>query len=416
MLPSLIAAVLAVLAGGILTVFLQRRRATPAPMPAGVERKVEELLHDKMAKKGEETRNAEHQREKATASPSGENVSRATIATEGLSVHKSQIGELSEGLGNLTGAIQGNFEQLRNELSASLEGFKDQLDLYANQLRAESQKDHQHLEAITEAVEKWLMQFQEANSSQLEHIRQETESNSQRMRQEVMSSLKDLKDAILQSVAAVVALEKRHEQYQEVNSSQLDQMSQEAGSSYDKISASMERLQGQLELFSNQLREISQSNGQHLEGISQAVEKQLAQFQQANRSKLDEIMEQTGSNSQKLREEFVASLASVSDSVVTNLAKLETLQRSQFESFSKQFGKLIESNDSKLDALRAAFDDQLMQLREDNAKKLEEMKQTMDDHLAGTFETRLGNFFNRIGIRPANQGRDGSRGQPLEKP
>jgi DNA recombination protein RmuC len=62
-------------------------------------------------------------------------------------------------------------------------------------------------------------------------------------------------------------------------------------------------------------------------------------------------------------------------------------------------GKLAESNEKKLEAVRSTVESQLLSMKSDNATQLEQMRQTVDEKLQGTLEKRLGESFKQVSER-----------------
>jgi DNA recombination protein RmuC len=60
---------------------------------------------------------------------------------------------------------------------------------------------------------------------------------------------------------------------------------------------------------------------------------------------------------------------------------------------------LTESNEARLESLRAVVDARLKQLQEDNARQIDKMRATVDEKLQGTLEKRLGESFQLVSER-----------------
>ncbi len=73
--------------------------------------------------------------------------------------------------------------------------------------------------------------------------------------------------------------------------------------------------------------------------------------------------------------------------------------KGQLEAVSQQTGKLTESNEARLDNMRAVVDTRLKQLQEDNAHQIDRMRATVDEKLQGTLEKRLGESFQMVSDR-----------------
>jgi DNA recombination protein RmuC len=78
------------------------------------------------------------------------------------------------------------------------------------------------------------------------------------------------------------------------------------------------------------------------------------------------------------------------------LASSFNLQNQRFDGFTDQLGKLTESNERKLEELRATMDHKLESLQKDNNAKLEQMRQTVEEKLQNTLESRLTESFKLV--------------------
>ncbi len=81
------------------------------------------------------------------------------------------------------------------------------------------------------------------------------------------------------------------------------------------------------------------------------------------------------------------------------MSDIANLQKAPLEIFSSRLDKLIESNEGKLELLRATVEAKLTQIQADNSQKLEEMRRTVDEQLQGTLERRLGESFKLVSER-----------------
>jgi DNA recombination protein RmuC len=66
---------------------------------------------------------------------------------------------------------------------------------------------------------------------------------------------------------------------------------------------------------------------------------------------------------------------------------------------SSTIGKLSESIEKKLEAIRGTVEGELRRMQTDNAKQLDQMRQTVDEKLQGTLEKRLGESFKQVSDR-----------------
>ncbi len=99
------------------------------------------------------------------------------------------------------------------------------------------------------------------------------------------------------------------------------------------------------------------------------------------------------------REELSSALQKLGETNLQSIAEIGAILKGQLETVSQQTGKLTESNEARLDNLRAVVDDRLKQLQEDNARQIDKMRATVDEKLQGTLEKRLGESFQMVSER-----------------
>ncbi len=133
--------------------------------------------------------------------------------------------------------------------------------------------------------------------------------------------------------------------------------------------------------------------------MRETIEQRLQAVQQESARQLSVARDESSANSKTLREEVSNSLKNFNDSVLKGMSGMATLQKEQFEAFTVRLGRLTESNENRLEALRNAIDGKLKQIQEDNAKQLEQMRATGDEKLQGTLEKRLGESFKQVSER-----------------
>ncbi len=99
------------------------------------------------------------------------------------------------------------------------------------------------------------------------------------------------------------------------------------------------------------------------------------------------------------REELSGALQKLGESNLQSIGEIGGILKGQLETVSQQTGKLTESNEQRLESLRAVVDLRLKQLQEDNAKQIDKMRATVDEKLQGTLEKRLGESFKLVSDR-----------------
>ena len=120
---------------------------------------------------------------------------------------------------------------------------------------------------------------------------------------------------------------------------------------------------------------------------------------QTVREELRAGREESAGRSRELREEVSGSLGKTAELLTSTVGQLGTTQKEQLESVTSQVRSLVESNQQRMDGLRATISEQLNEMREANEKKLEEMRRTVDEKLQGTLEKRLGESFKLVSER-----------------
>jgi len=124
--------------------------------------------------------------------------------------------------------------------------------------------------------------------------------------------------------------------------------------------------------------------------------KTSADAEQAVREELRDGREEAAKRSRELREEVSGSLTKTAQTLSSTVGQLGNVQKQQLEGVTTQVQALIETNQQRLDGLRATISEQLNEMREANEKKLEEMRRTVDEKLQGTLEKRLGESFKVV--------------------
>lgn len=99
------------------------------------------------------------------------------------------------------------------------------------------------------------------------------------------------------------------------------------------------------------------------------------------------------------REELSGALQKLGESNLQSIGEIGAILKGQLETVSQQTGKLTESNEQRLESLRAVVDLRLKQLQEDNALQIDKMRATVDEKLQGTLEKRLGESFKMVSDR-----------------
>ena len=192
--------------------------------------------------------------------------------------------------------------------------------------------------------------------------RTESAALSKSGREELNDTLKDLKQELMQTLAVMM-----HQQQQTML--QLTKTTEEAARiSRESLSANQKDFMAEQRSKSDELKagqkELSAASTEQLEKISRQVE-----------ARLQALMQQDKADSQLLRDALENAFKNFSDSFDKNVASFNSLQK-------EKFGQL---------------DLRQQQLMESNEKKLEEMRATVDEKLQKTLSERLGQSFELVG-------------------
>jgi DNA recombination protein RmuC len=271
-------------------------------------------------------------------------------------------------------------------------------------LRKSSQADATMLAPRLDAFEKAQERTERAVREEVSQNRDELGKAAREQRQEVTDAFKTFGESVVQRMTDVAGMQK----------GQLDDFSGQLGSF---AKASGERLDGvrtESASGAKQLREevvvtlksISETMAKTMKDLAVAEKAQLDAFSgqiasltKTSGEKLDGIRTETATGAKQLREEVIAALKGITESTTKTMGELANLQKTQLEVMSSAIGKLSDSNEKKLEAVRITVEGKLQSMQIDNAKQLEQMRQTVDEKLQGTLEKRLGESFKQVSER-----------------
>jgi len=131
----------------------------------------------------------------------------------------------------------------------------------------------------------------------------------------------------------------------------------------------------------------------------EAITTQVAHVERDVRQDLANTRSEQGHAAAGLRNEVGAALGRFRETTQQQLTDMATLQQRQLAAFGTDLAKLTQSNEQRLDAMRATVEQRLDALRVDNTAKLEQMRATVDEKLHATLEQRLGESFKIVSDR-----------------
>ncbi len=271
-------------------------------------------------------------------------------------------------------------------------------------LRKSSAADASVLAPRLDAFEKAQERTERAVREEVARSRDELGKEAREQRQEITESFKTFGDSVAQRMMDVATLQKS--QFDGF-SAQLTAFANASGERLDGVRAESAVAARQLrEEVVATLKSISETMAKTLRELAVAEKAQLDAFSaqialltSTSSEKLDRIRTESATGASQLREEVVATLKSISQTMTTTMGELANVQKSQLEVMSGAIGKLSESNEAKLEAVRVTVEGKLQSLQADNATRLEQMRQTVDEKLQGTLERRLGESFKQVSER-----------------
>ena len=271
-------------------------------------------------------------------------------------------------------------------------------------LRKTSQTDAAVLVPRLDAFEKAQERNERVVREEVAQTRDELNKAAREQRHELTAAFKTFGDSVVQRISDVTSMQK----------GQLDAFSDQLASF---AKASGERLDGvraESALGAKQLREevvatltsISETIAKTMKDMAVAEKAQLEAFSgqiatltKTSGDKLDGIRTESTTSAKQLREEVIAALKGITETTTKTMGEMANVQKTQLETMSSAIAKLSDSNENKLEAIRVTVESKLQSMQIDNAKQLDQMRQTVDEKLQGTLEKRLGESFKQVSER-----------------
>jgi len=101
-------------------------------------------------------------------------------------------------------------------------------------------------------------------------------------------------------------------------------------------------------------------------------------------------------NARELRQEVISQIKSTADTLVKTVGELGEAQGELLGVIGARVRELVESNESRLEKIRATLDKRMMDLQQSNEKRLDQMRQIVDEKLQSTLEKRLTESFKVV--------------------
>lgn len=271
-------------------------------------------------------------------------------------------------------------------------------------LRKSSQSDVSVLAPRLDAFEKAQERTERAVREEVAQSRDELGKAAREQRQELTEAFKAFGDSVVQRMTDVASMQKGQ---LDAFSGQLASFAKASGERLDAVRVESATGAKQLrEEVVTTLKSISETMAKTMKDLAIAEKAQLDAFSgqiasltKTSGEKLDGIRTESATGAKQLREEVIAALNGITKSTTKTMAELASIQKIQLEAMSTAIGKLSDSNEKKLEAVRVTVEGKLQSMQIDNAKQLEQMRQTVDEKLQGTLEKRLGESFKQVSER-----------------
>ena len=271
-------------------------------------------------------------------------------------------------------------------------------------LRKVSQADTATLVSRLDAFEKAQERTERAVREEVAQSRDEQGKAAKDQRQELTEAFKIFGDSVVQRMMDVASIQKGQ---LDAFSGQLTSFAKASGERLDGVRVESATGAKQLrEEVVGTLKSISETMAKTMKDLAvaekvqlEAFSGQIASLTKTSSEKLDGIRTESTTGAKQLREEVIAALKGITEATTKTMGELANIQKIQLETMSSTIGKLSDTNEKKLEAVRVTVEGKLQSMQIDNAKQLDQMRQTVDEKLQGTLEKRLGESFKQVSER-----------------
>jgi DNA recombination protein RmuC len=234
--------------------------------------------------------------------------------------------------------------------------------------------------------------------------RDEMNKAAREQRLELTAIVNNFGDSVAQRIIEVSALQKGQ---LEIFSDQLSSFAKASGERLDAVRSEaagsarqlreevVATLSGISETMATTLKNLADVQKTQLEAFSG----QIAALTRTTGEKLDGVRTEGATGAKQLREEVLGALKAIAGTVTNTMGELSNTQKVQLERMTSEIGKLSDSTERKLEAVRVGVEGKLQGIQVENANQLELMRQTVDEKLQGTLEKRLGDSFKQVSER-----------------
>ncbi len=288
-------------------------------------------------------------------------------------------------------------KQLREEVVGTLKTLSETITNTMGEL-ANVQKSQ------LESFSAQLGSFAKASGERLDAVRLESATGAKQLREEVVATLNSISEMMTKTMSELAGAQKAQLEtfanqlvaLTKTSSEKLDGIRIESATGAKQLREEVvATLNGISETMTKTMREMAAAEKTQLEAFSS----QIATLTKTSGEKLDGIRVESATGAKQLREEVIATLKGITEASARTMGELSQGQKAQLETMSNQISKLSESNEKKLEAVRATVEGKLQSIQADNAKQLEQMRQTVDEKLQSTLDKRLSESFRQVSER-----------------
>lgn len=271
-------------------------------------------------------------------------------------------------------------------------------------LRKASQADASVLASRLDAFDNAQERTERTVREEVAQSRDELAKAAREQRHELTDAFKTFGDSVVQRMMEVASMQKGQ---LEAFSGQLASFAQASGEKLDGVRVESSNGAKQLrEEVVATLSSISETMAKTIKDLAvaektqlEAFSEQIASLTKTSGDKLDGIRAESAIGAKQLREEVIGALKGITEATTKTMGELANVQKAQLEAMSSAIGKLSESNEKKLEAIRETVEGKLQSMQNDNTKQLDQMRQTVDEKLQSTLEKRLGESFKQVSER-----------------
>lgn len=227
-----------------------------------------------------------------------------------------------------------------------------------------------------------LASFARASGTRLDGVRAESATGAKQLREEVVATLGRISETITDTMSGLATAQKL--QF-EGFADQLAAFAQTSGEKLDggrtESAASAQHLREEVVATLTRISETTTGTMREWANVQKsqlhAFSEQLASFAEVSGARLDGVRAESATGAKQLREEVVATLRNISETITKTMGGLASAQETQFETFAHHLVSFAQASGEKLDGVRAESTTGAKQLREEVVTTLNSISETM---------------------------------------